>query len=63
MSIMRCPYCRQKLGNYLYADECPHCQEELEHNTTQLSAPGEDSPRAKPSRVPVFGHLLQLIES
>ena len=30
----KCPHCRQKLGNFMYATECPFCHEELEHNRT-----------------------------
>ena len=32
MTKSRCPHCRQKLGNYLYATTCPFCQKELVHN-------------------------------
>jgi hypothetical protein len=28
----RCPHCGVKLGDFLYADACPHCQEVLKHN-------------------------------
>jgi hypothetical protein len=32
MSQLRCPYCKVKLLNYIYADECPSCSHELEYN-------------------------------
>lgn len=28
----KCPGCGVKLGNYLYADACPHCRESLKSN-------------------------------
>jgi hypothetical protein len=28
----RCPHCGVKLGNFLYADACPHCHEVLKQN-------------------------------
>lgn len=49
MSPNKCPHCGVKLGNFLWADACPHCQHELEHNTRPLVAspakklPGEAS--------------------
>jgi len=33
MNRSRCPHCGVKLGNFLYADECPHCHQELEYDT------------------------------
>ncbi|HEX5220532.1 MAG TPA: hypothetical protein VFZ59_13260 [Verrucomicrobiae bacterium] len=36
----KCPHCREKLGNFVYATECPFCHKELEHNRrpTELSS-------------------------
>jgi predicted amidophosphoribosyltransferase len=28
----KCPNCGVKLGDYLYADACPHCHEVLKRN-------------------------------
>jgi len=36
MNRSKCPHCGVKLGNLLYADACPHCHEELKHNTQPL---------------------------
>lgn len=36
MALTKCPHCGVKLGNFLWADACPHCQHELEHNTRPL---------------------------
>lgn len=38
MNKSKCPHCGTKLGNFMYADMCPHCHEELKHNTRPLSA-------------------------
>lgn len=32
MFAKKCPGCGAKLGNYLYADACPHCREVLKAN-------------------------------
>jgi hypothetical protein len=32
MFAKKCPICGVKLGNYLYADACPHCHEVLRRN-------------------------------
>jgi len=32
MFTARCPHCKVKLGNFLYAHECPHCHEVLTRN-------------------------------
>jgi hypothetical protein len=39
MYKLKCPYCKILLGNYLYADACPHCRHELEHNTRIVESP------------------------
>jgi uncharacterized OB-fold protein len=36
MNISKCPRCGVKLGNFPYVAACPHCHEELNHNTTNL---------------------------
>ena len=48
MKKSRCPHCRQRLGNYLYATQCPFCQQELPHNYRQ-----NDSVEAYSSHTPV----------
>jgi hypothetical protein len=35
MRTTRCPSCRQRLGAYLYALECPFCHEDIRHNQKQ----------------------------
>src|SRR5580698_10028509 len=49
------PHCGIKLGNFLYADACPFCHEELKHNTRPLvSATKKDSQKPKSWPVRLF---------
>src|SRR5207244_1345481 len=58
MNITKCPHCGVKLGNFLYADACPHCHEELKHNTRPLlSTPKQDPRKAKLWPVRMFKRL------
>jgi hypothetical protein len=43
MRTSRCPHCRQRLGNYLYATHCPFCHEEIAHNQKQSESSGNRS--------------------
>ena len=52
-----------ELPVHLYADACPHCHEELKHNTRPLSAPKQDSRKAKAWPVQMFSRLLRFGES
>lgn len=64
MNRSKCPHCGVKLGNFLYADACPHYHEELKHNTRQLVlAPRPDlhKPKSWPERI--FFSLLRVVES
>jgi len=64
MNLSKCPHCGVRLGNFLYADACPHCHEELKHNTRPLlSAPKHDLRKAKLWPVRMFTSLLQFVES
>jgi uncharacterized protein (DUF983 family) len=61
--LTKCPHCHVKLGNYLYADACPHCGEELKHNTAPLLPPVAKAtgPRSLPVRA--FLRVVRFIES
>jgi predicted amidophosphoribosyltransferase len=48
----RCPYCGAKLGNFLYADMCPRCCEELKHNTKPLVA-AKQSEKSRATHWPI----------
>src|SRR5579859_5576987 len=64
MSISRCPHCLAKLGNFLYADDCPHCHTELKHNTRILVLkPKRDplAPKSWPGRM--FTRLTQFVDN
>ena len=63
MNRSRCPYCGVKLGNYLYADACPECNEELKHNTKPLVAARKEDPGIThlwPVRM--FWRIMRLVE-
>jgi hypothetical protein len=64
MYKFKCPHCGIKLRNFLYADVCPYCHEELEHNTTPLITvlkPDLQKPKSWPVRL--FSRLVRLLES
>jgi hypothetical protein len=44
MTKSKCPHGGFRLGNYLYADACPECREELTHNTNLLTAAAANDP-------------------
>lgn len=53
-----------KLGNYLYADACPHCKKGLEHNTKVFDAPRvKDPKRVRSWPIRCFFGIVKLIES
>jgi predicted amidophosphoribosyltransferase len=63
MNISKCPHCGVKLGNFLYADACPHCHEELKHNTRALVAAKKKDPQRRvlwPERL--FFSVVRLVE-
>ncbi len=64
MNITRCPHCGLKLGNFLYADACPYCHEELKHNTKPLIPARKKDPN-KPQWWPVriFYSIVRFVES
>ncbi len=62
--ITKCPHCGVKLGNYLYADACPRCHTELEHNTrVDISAPAKDPLRTRAWPIRLFRRAVLLVES
>ena len=53
-----------KLGNFLYADACPHCHQELKHNTAPLlSLPKKDPLKPKPWLERAFFRMVRFVES
>jgi predicted amidophosphoribosyltransferase len=64
MNKLRCPHCGIKLGNYLYADACPHCHEELKHNTRPMIPARRKNPQKTRSwPVRIFFKIACLVES
>ena len=64
MNRFRCPRCHTKLGNFYYADACPHCRAELKHNTMVLVASpvrAADEKRSWPVRA--FFEIVRLLET
>jgi len=53
-----------KPGAFLYADACPHCHQQLAHNTVRLSsAPVNVSHQAKAWPIRLFLAAVRLVES
>ncbi len=64
MNKTRCPHCGIRLGNFLYADACPSCLEELEHNTAPLlPAKKKDAQRRNSWPVRSFFNIVRFVES
>jgi hypothetical protein len=64
MNKSRCPHCGFKLGNFLYADACPLCHEELKNNTRPLVQAKKKVPhKAKLWPVRLFFGIVRLVES
>jgi len=64
MNKLRCPHCGIKLGNFLYADACPHCHEELKHNTRpMIPTPKKNPKKARSWPVRIFFKIVRLVES
>jgi len=63
MSISKCPHCGIKLGNFLYADECPSCHEELKHNTKPLVSLEQKGSRPKSWLARGFLCVMRFVES
>jgi hypothetical protein len=64
MNQSRCPHCGVKLGNFLYADACPRCHEELKHNTKLLVPTKKKDPlKAKVWPVRIFLGIMRFVET
>ena len=60
----KCPHCGARLGDFLYADACPHCHEVLEHNNQAKLKPAHakvTKTRSWPVRT--FFSLVRFVES
>ena len=64
MNRTKCPRCGVKLGNFLYADACPHCHEELKRNTTPLiTARKKSAQKAQSWPARIFFSIVRFVES
>jgi len=59
----KCPHCGVKLGNFLYADACPHCQQVLEHNQAKLTPARAKVTKTRSWPVQIFFSLVRFVES
>jgi len=64
MNKSKCPHCGFKLSNFVYADACPHCHEELKHNTRPMIPARKQNPqKTQLWPVRIFFRILRLVES
>jgi hypothetical protein len=63
MFMKKCPHCGVKLGNFLYADACPHCHEVLEQNLPMKAAPVKVAKTKKSWPVRAFFSIVRFVES
>jgi len=63
MFMKKCPHCGVKLGNFLYADACPHCHEVLKQNLPMQAPAYVKVARAKSWPVRAFFRIMRFVES
>ena len=60
----KCPHCGVRLGDFFYADACPHCHEALEHNSqARLTPVREKVTKTRAWPVRAFFGLVRFVES
>ena len=59
----KCPHCGVRLGDFIYADACPHCHEVLEHNQAKLTPVREKITKTRSWPVRTFFSLVRFVES
>ena len=59
----KCPHCGVKLGDFLYADACPHCHEVLTHNLPMHTQVHLKVATAKSWPVRAFFSIVRFVES
>jgi hypothetical protein len=59
----KCPHCGVKLGNFAYADACPHCHEVLKDNLPMHASVHVKVAKAKSWPVRTFFSLVRFVES
>jgi hypothetical protein len=58
-----CPHCGIKLGDFLYADACPHCHEVLEDNLPMHTSAYVKVAGAKSWPIRAFFSVVSFVES
>ena len=59
----KCPHCGVKLGDFLYADACPHCHEVLEHNLADQSPPRHEATGVRCWPLRALSRVVRFVES
>ncbi len=62
MNRSKCPNCRQKLGDFLYAGACPRCHKLLPQNQAEAAKP-EKMARTPSWAARTFSHIVRFVES
>ena len=63
MFAKKCPSCGVKLGNYLYADACPHCHEVLKCNLADPTPLHATVTKVKSWPIRAFFSVRDFVES
>jgi hypothetical protein len=63
MFAKKCPSCGVKLGDYLYADVCPHCHEVLKGNLADPTPVHAEVAIVRSWPVRVFLRIRDFVES
>ena len=63
MFTTKCPHCGIKLGDFLYADACPHCHEVLKRNLPMHPVVHKKVAATKSWPVRAFFSLVRFVES
>jgi hypothetical protein len=59
----KCPACGVKLGDFLYADACPHCHEVLKHNLPLRTTASVKLTTVKSWPIRAFFRVMRFVES
>jgi hypothetical protein len=59
----KCSHCGVKLGDFLYADACPHCHEALEQNRPEQTPAHLKVARARSWPVRALFGVVRFVES
>ena len=64
MNKSKCPHCGVKLGNFAYAEVCPFCFDDIEHNSKPLLSVTMANPvREKALLIRLLRTVVRFVES